>query len=345
MLDRARLDSAIQAAKFCIVGGSGYVVNLTVYSILLELVGLNYVLAALGAFAVAVVNNYTWNRLWTFSASKDGIASEGLRFVAVAGGALGANVALLHAFVGLGIAAIPAQAGAILLATPMNYLGCKLWAFRDASRPAAGSTEPSSRQDVLHHPAPSLTPRLTEIVHSMTRCARASSRGVQTWIRSRASTAVIVRFLGFCFIVLNGSILYTALFAAGTEWLHMPFKLSGFLATEVITLWSFVFFETWIFFARSYARARAERLALFFLVTHVAIAGSAPFLLMLSALGVNYLPANVLSVALLTVGRYALSDAWIWGVAPAARLAPVAERPLLKPAASTAAVGADLGAP
>ena len=58
-----------QLVKFCVVGASGYVVNLAVYALLLDVVGLHYISAAVGSFLVAVTNNYTWNRLWTFRAA------------------------------------------------------------------------------------------------------------------------------------------------------------------------------------------------------------------------------------------------------------------------------------
>src|SRR5437016_13978413 len=56
----------IELVKFSIVGASGYVVNLAVYVALLRGAGLHYVAAAVCSFAVAVANNYTWNRRWTF---------------------------------------------------------------------------------------------------------------------------------------------------------------------------------------------------------------------------------------------------------------------------------------
>ena len=58
----------MQLAKFSGVGVSGYVVNLAVYAALLRGAGLHYALAATVSFLVAVTNNYTWNRLWTFHA-------------------------------------------------------------------------------------------------------------------------------------------------------------------------------------------------------------------------------------------------------------------------------------
>ena len=51
-----------QLVKFCVVGASGYVVNLAVFTLLLDGAGMHYISAAVGSFLVAVTNNYTWNR-------------------------------------------------------------------------------------------------------------------------------------------------------------------------------------------------------------------------------------------------------------------------------------------
>ena len=58
----------VQLLKFCAVGGSGYVVNLCVFAVCVELLGLHHLVAATVAFVVAVTNNFWWNRHWTFEA-------------------------------------------------------------------------------------------------------------------------------------------------------------------------------------------------------------------------------------------------------------------------------------
>ena len=102
---RARATSAlrrphnwVQLAKFCTVGAVGYVVNLAVYTWLVR-PGLHYNLAAACSFLVAVTNNYTWNRLWTFRGQRGHVGYQGLRFFVVSLLALGANELLLTAFV------------------------------------------------------------------------------------------------------------------------------------------------------------------------------------------------------------------------------------------------------
>ena len=134
---RRRVDAALrrranweQLVKFCVVGATGYVVNLVVYTLLLDGAGLHYVLAAIGSFLVAVTNNYAWNRAWTFRHERGHVVLQGLRFFVVSALALGANLLVLHTLVSAGLGEVTAQAIAIVLVTPVNFIGNKLWSFR-----------------------------------------------------------------------------------------------------------------------------------------------------------------------------------------------------------------------
>jgi dolichol-phosphate mannosyltransferase len=118
-----------QLVKFCVVGATGYVVNLAVYTLLLDGVGMHYLSAAVGSFLVAVTNNYSWNRVWTFRSQRGGVAYQGMRFLVVSTVALLANLAVLHILVTLGLGKVVAQAIAIVLVTPVNFVGNKLWSF------------------------------------------------------------------------------------------------------------------------------------------------------------------------------------------------------------------------
>ena len=118
----------IQLAKFGIVGTAGYVVNLAVYAALL---GIGAHKAAVVSFAVSAANNYWWNRHWTFAHQKGHFAYQGARFFVVALIALGVNQLWLLVFLDwLGWGKIVSQAVAIVLVTPLNFLGNKLWSFR-----------------------------------------------------------------------------------------------------------------------------------------------------------------------------------------------------------------------
>jgi putative flippase GtrA len=134
---RARVSHALrkrsnweQLAKFCAVGASGYVVNLLVYVALLDGANLHYRLAASGSFLVAVTNNYLWNRLWTFRRDRGHFGHQGLRFFAMSLIVYLGNLAILTLLVELGLGKIVAQAIAIVLVTPANFIGNKLWSFR-----------------------------------------------------------------------------------------------------------------------------------------------------------------------------------------------------------------------
>ena len=121
----------MQLMKFSAVGASGYVINLAVYSALLKGADAHYRTAAVLAFCVAVTNNFLRNRHWTFRARAGHAGFQAARFLVVSLVALVFNLAVLEVLVSvLGVAKIPAQAVAVLAATPLNFIGNKLWSFR-----------------------------------------------------------------------------------------------------------------------------------------------------------------------------------------------------------------------
>ena len=120
-----------QLVRFSLVGASGYAVNLAVFAGCVHGLGIGYALSAGVAFLVAVVNNFWWNRHWTFAAGHGPAAFQAMRFFAVSVVAFLLGLLLLVALVdGLGLAKVPAQAIAVLCATPVSFLGNKLWTFR-----------------------------------------------------------------------------------------------------------------------------------------------------------------------------------------------------------------------
>jgi dolichol-phosphate mannosyltransferase len=120
----------IQLAKFGVVGASGYVVNLLVYTSLLSGAKLHYLAAASVSFVVAASWNYWWNRHWTFRQQKGNFALQGARFFTVSLTVYLANLGVLSLLVSLGVGKVTAQAIAIVVVTPLNFLGNKLWSFR-----------------------------------------------------------------------------------------------------------------------------------------------------------------------------------------------------------------------
>ena len=120
----------LQLVKFCAVGASGYAVNLAVFYIGVELVGVHYLLAATLAFGVAVTNNFWWNRHWTFKARNGAARFQAPRFFAVSILAFLVAATVLELLVSMaGLPELPAQAISIVVATPLNFIGNKMWSF------------------------------------------------------------------------------------------------------------------------------------------------------------------------------------------------------------------------
>jgi putative flippase GtrA len=128
-----------QFVRFCVVGASGYAVNLAVYAALLA-AGLHYLAAAAISFLVAALSNYVWNRTWTFRTHAAPIVGQGARALTVSALSLGANQLFLVVLVAAGAGRLAAQAVAIVLATPFSFAANKLWAFADTTD--AGEARP-----------------------------------------------------------------------------------------------------------------------------------------------------------------------------------------------------------
>lgn len=125
-----RSTSWLQLLKFGVVGCSGYAVNLAVFATLTGALGVHYAAAAVGAFCVAVANNFLWNRHWTFAAGDGPAGFQAARFLAVSVAALGINLVALEALVaGTSLPEVTAQAIAVAFAMPFNFAGNKLWTF------------------------------------------------------------------------------------------------------------------------------------------------------------------------------------------------------------------------
>jgi putative flippase GtrA len=121
----------LQLVRFGLVGGVGFVVNVAVYTVFVHAVGLDYRMANVAAWLIAVMNNFVLNRHWTFDARGGHARHQAIRFLLVSLVAEAFSLLLLTIFVqGAGIAKVPAQAMAVAASMPLNFLGNKLWSFR-----------------------------------------------------------------------------------------------------------------------------------------------------------------------------------------------------------------------
>jgi putative flippase GtrA len=120
----------VQLVKFCAVGASGYVVNLSVFAVCVEALAMHHLVAATVAFVVAVTNNFWWNRHWTFKARSGHAGFQAARFFTVSITAFLVAASVLELLVSVvGVPKLAAQAISIATATPLNFIGNKMWSF------------------------------------------------------------------------------------------------------------------------------------------------------------------------------------------------------------------------
>jgi dolichol-phosphate mannosyltransferase len=117
-----------QFLRFCVVGASGYAVNILAFGVALALSVEQLVAAAIG-FMVAMASNFWCNRSWTFAADHRGLAAQAVRFFTVSLAACLFALAVLDLLTGTGIPAMAAQPASVMAALPLNFLGNRRWAF------------------------------------------------------------------------------------------------------------------------------------------------------------------------------------------------------------------------
>ena len=126
--------TANQFMRFCLVGASGVVVNTLVMWAAYHGLGLHEVLSSICAFLVATVNNFTWNKIFTFKNKVQGgraVIKQYLRFLSVTLIGLAVNLGVLVALVNwFGLDAVLANLAGVLVSTLSNFIGNKLYAFR-----------------------------------------------------------------------------------------------------------------------------------------------------------------------------------------------------------------------
>ena len=116
--------------KFCLVGGSGVVVDMAVLFLLADfkMLAWNVTLAKFCSAETAMLNNFLWNELWTFEDSKavektkSTVMRRVVKFHAICGIGILSAVLLLHVFyIWLNINLYIANLLAIVLVTFWNF--------------------------------------------------------------------------------------------------------------------------------------------------------------------------------------------------------------------------------
>jgi dolichol-phosphate mannosyltransferase len=136
------------------------------------------------------------------------------------------------------------------------------------------------------------------------------------------------RLAGFASVGALGVAVNTGVLALLTRDVHVWYLTASILATQVAILSNFALTE-WLVFRGAHAdKSLPFRFASYLLISNTFLLISGPLLLLLvSALGIAVLPANVLSLMLLVLGRFVIADSYIWGREPLRRPRLALSRP------------------
>ena len=130
-----RLQRAIkQFGKYCIVGASGFVINLAIFTFLVRL-QMHYMPAATVSFCVSATNNFVLNKYWTFNNPQGAALTQAGRFLVISVTSWALNVLILHLLIAnanINSESV-AQAIAITAVTLINFAGNKMWSFRQTT--------------------------------------------------------------------------------------------------------------------------------------------------------------------------------------------------------------------
>lgn len=122
-------------ARFLVAGGTGFVTDIAVLSLLLE-AGLPSLAARLVSIAVALFVTWRINRRLVFAAPGRGTAREFLRYAGVGASTSLLNYAVYAGLVALvGIAPLPATGIASAVALGASFIGYDRLVFRTKARP------------------------------------------------------------------------------------------------------------------------------------------------------------------------------------------------------------------
>ncbi len=120
-----------QFMKFGIVGVMNTIIDYLIFSGLVYLFHVYFLIANVISFSVAVMNSYIFNRRWTFRSDNPAWRKEATKFLAVNLIGLGLSEVLLSLFVhGFDLSKLLAKALAVVVVLCWNFVGTKLWAFR-----------------------------------------------------------------------------------------------------------------------------------------------------------------------------------------------------------------------
>ena len=144
-----------QFVKFCIIGFTSMILDVTIAKILTYRLNWHWILAQVISFSIAVTNGFIWNSLWTFrglNSSRKRVQYAKFVLVNIVGLALNLAIMKVVFFLFTGHIINPrnpdeahwniAKAAAILVVAFWNFFANKYWTFRPHPAPKASTESP-----------------------------------------------------------------------------------------------------------------------------------------------------------------------------------------------------------
>lgn len=132
--------NVIQFIKFGIVGVSGTILDFSVYNLCLIVFSWSAYIATASGFSFGLINNYIWNKLWTFKSKSVNLthaSKELVKFTVVALVGMGINLgvmAIIINYTNLGNSIFGLNIAKVLIVLCVglwNFIGAKKWVFSE----------------------------------------------------------------------------------------------------------------------------------------------------------------------------------------------------------------------
>ena len=91
----------MQILKFGIVGGTAFIIDYGIFTILSQLLGIHYLIASIISFSISVIYNYILSIKWVFDVSKKQTSKEFIIFIILSVIGLGLNSLIMYISVDL----------------------------------------------------------------------------------------------------------------------------------------------------------------------------------------------------------------------------------------------------
>jgi putative flippase GtrA len=116
--------------KYSAVGFSGTLIDFVVLIFLVEVFAWPVLIANTISFLLAVINNYSWNKLWTYKDKNKRVVHQFTKFLCVSVVGFAINSLLMLIFLKVGIWYVAAKVFIVAIVLIWNFIMNTLWTFR-----------------------------------------------------------------------------------------------------------------------------------------------------------------------------------------------------------------------